>query len=355
MPKPKKWERLLQTCRAECRLALKLYADSTEPRSFESFIVHAHLAWLMFFHAHFEHQSIDYRYWENNRNRLQRRNGQILYWDLAKCVNEYWRLTPQSPVRKNLEYFIALRNHIEHRGTSLGHSEALLVSDRAQAMIRNLELELLDQFDPTQSLSSSLRFPILVGSLSIEGERTLDQLYDSLPQDLRQFSAQFENSLSDATILDQRYRFRLGVVLTSVRRGQDGRAVKFIDWDSLSNEDRTSLREAINPGFVVERDRHVPVANLQLHRPTSVTGQVKERIPFEFNMNHHSKAWSKNTIRPPLNDPLPTRTESRYCVYDLANATYLYTDAWIEKLVRECSTEEGFRSFIGIEPKIRCQ
>ena len=46
----------------EACLAVRLYNDPAERRSFEAFIVHMHLAWLYLLHAELTRDSIDYRY-----------------------------------------------------------------------------------------------------------------------------------------------------------------------------------------------------------------------------------------------------------------------------------------------------
>lgn len=47
----------------------------------------------------------------------------------------------------------------------------------------------------------------------------------------------------------------------------------------------------------------------------------------------------------------PERTVEQYCVYDERHNDYGYKDAYIHKLVRECSTEAGFRKLLGTGPK----
>ena len=54
--------------------------------------------------------------------------------------------------------------------------------------------------------------------------------------------------------------------------------------------------------------------------------------------------------RPPGGDSHPDRTRSEYCVYDSVHKDYLYTRAWVEKLVRELSDANRFREIVGPEP-----
>jgi hypothetical protein len=76
---------------AEACLAVRLYNDPSEPRSFEGFIVHMHLSWLYLLHAEFQRDGVDYRYRQkDNPRRFEKVNGEPKTWELAKCVVERW-------------------------------------------------------------------------------------------------------------------------------------------------------------------------------------------------------------------------------------------------------------------------
>jgi len=103
-----------------------------------------HLAWLYLLQAEFTKAGIDYRYREQDGRRFVRVDGEPKTWELAKCVRETWA-SENDPVRRNLEFFVGLRNKIEHR-----FQEAIgsAVAGHAQAMILNYEAELTDSFGP---------------------------------------------------------------------------------------------------------------------------------------------------------------------------------------------------------------
>ena len=44
-------------------------------------------------------------------------------------------------------------------------------------------------------------------------------------------------------------------------------------------------------------------------------------------------------------------TNDKYCVYDERHNDYGYTPAYVHKLIRECSTEQAFRTLLGAAPK----
>jgi hypothetical protein len=107
---------MVQASRDEAKLAVRLYNDPAETRSFEGFVVHMHLAWLYLLHGEFTRDGVDYRYRRRDNPRLlEKIDGEPRRWELAKCVLTRWEL--DDPVRRNIEFFIGLRNKIEHRYT----------------------------------------------------------------------------------------------------------------------------------------------------------------------------------------------------------------------------------------------
>jgi hypothetical protein len=52
---------MLDASTAEACLAVRLYNDPAETRSFEGFVVHMHLAWLYLLHAVLARDDVDFR------------------------------------------------------------------------------------------------------------------------------------------------------------------------------------------------------------------------------------------------------------------------------------------------------
>ena len=65
------------------------------------------------------------------------------------------------------------------------------------------------------------------------------------------------------------------------------------------------------------------------------------------------KAWHVTNCRPLGDSANPERTDERYCVYDEPHKDYLYTQAFIEKLVRESRDVESFERFFGYPPEAK--
>jgi hypothetical protein len=349
---PPRYMQMVEASRDEACLAVRLYNDPAEARSFEGFVVHMHLAWLYLLHAELDRDGIDFRYWRTHgkARRLERVDGEPKRWELATCVRHRWP-DEKEPVRANLGFFIGLRNKIEHRYAR--HQKALVaaVGGQAQALLLNYEEELTSQFGVGSSLATRLRFPVFIGSFTDEGERTLRRLRRQLPAPLRTFISEYAAGLDDSITQDPRYELRLRVLQELAPKDPDALAVQYTRYDDLTDEQREAVEAIGRKGYVVVRERKRPVVGHGLLKPTQAARAVQERIPFIFSTTHFTKAWKKFAVRPPVGDPYPEKTDEKYCIYDERHKDYGYTEAYVNKLVRECTTEAGFRELLGTAPQ----
>ena len=306
-----------------------------------------HTAWLYLLHAEFRRDGVDYHYRLPN-GRFERVDGEPKAWDLQKCAIERW--PDQGPERSNLELTIALRNKIVHR---YHEATAVAVSGYAQALLLNFEEELTAMFGPKMSLGEKLRFPIFVGEITALGESRTKEMQGRLPRDTRDFLANFASGLDPAIANDQRFEFRVTLVPTLGSRTGADRALTFIRESDLSDDEKSTLRELGKSGTVVVREQTRAVASADKLTPSQVVEQVGKRIPFVFHMGHFVRAWKKIECRPMPNADDPRRTDERYCVYDDPHKDYLYKQAFVDKIVREARSENGFKKFLGLSPKAK--
>lgn len=338
------WRIMLDGARDEALLAVDLYNQPRQPRRLEGFLVHMHLAWLYLLHAEFKRDRVDYHYRLPN-GRYDRVDGEPKTWDLLKCVSVRW--LDAGPVRKNLELSIALRNKVEHR-----YHEAITVatSGYAQALLLNFEEELTSAFGMDQSLGEQLRFPIFVGSITAVGQAKLQELRNTLPRDARDFLARFEADLDPAVTSDQRYEFRINLVPKLGPKSQAEAALTFVRESDLNEEERKALQDLGRGGAVIVREHTRPIASAGLYKPTRAAALIEERLPFRFGTHHVVRAWKNLGCRPGSRATHPERTDEKYCVYDEPHKDYLYTPAFVEKIVREVDTAEKFKAFTALDP-----
>jgi hypothetical protein len=353
MARPPSWKATLLAAREEAVLAVRLYNQATDARVFEGFVVHMHIAWLYLLHARFIRDSIDYRYRDpRNPRRFVKVDGEYKRWELARCVEERW---PDSndAVRKNLEFFIGLRNRIEHRHTRQDVNLALAVGGHAQALLLNFEEELTSGFGSDYSLATVLRFPIFIGTFTTEGTEALIKLRERLPANLKRFIAEFHHGLTDEVAADARFELRLRVVLEQVQRGGDTPAIQFTRWDDMTEEERELITKLGKRGRAIVREQKRAVVGHGLLRPHEAQQRVAATLPFRFTSNHFLRAWQIKGIRPPTGDAHPERTDEKYCLYDELSRSYGYTEAWVGWLIKHCATAQGFAMVTGRTPTLK--
>ena len=345
---------MVTASRDEACLAVEMYNRPGAPRSYETFVVHMHLAWLYLLQAIASRDGVEDRYIEmhGRRRRVVRVDGEPRRWELDRHVAERWP-DANHPVRANVRFFIALRNKIEHRYTRSQEALAIATGGHAHALLVNYEAELTGEFGAEASLGHVLRFPVFVGSFTEDGEALLRRMRASLPAPLRRFLAQYHGELDAQVRDDSRFEFRLRLTQVAVGRGGDALPMEFVRLAELGDEERAALEGSAGQGTVVIRDRIQPVANEGLLKATVAARQVQDRIPFTFN-NHHLKLGYLNTgVRPPSRDPHPEITNVDFCVWDALHRDYGYKPAFVNLLVRRCSTAEGFAEMTGRVPVMK--
>lgn len=323
---------IVQASKDEALFAVEVYNTTSARRSLEAFVVHMHLAWLYLLQAEFTRDSIDFRYWDRDHRHLSRVDGEPRTWELAECVRQRWPAI-NDPVRQNLEFFIGLRNRIEHR-----HQDAIgiAVAGHAQAMILNYETELVAAFGADEGLADRLRFPVFLTSLTSDGVAAIKKVRAQLPARATRYIDDFHEGLDEAVSSDPKFEFRVHLVPQLGPRTASDLAISFVPIQSLDAEAQQALERLGNAGFVATKVRHEPVQYLNWHRPTAVMRKVAEVVP-GFTVSSHTDAWRRHGVRPNAGAADPAATDPRYCVWDSAHGDYLYSEAWVEKLIAELS------------------
>lgn len=79
---------------------------------------------------------------------------------------------------------------------------------------------------------------------------------------------------------------------------------------------------------------------------------IAGRLPFAFSVTTHATVARNLEIRPPAGEPHRSLNED-YCRYDRTTRKFGYTRRWVNRVVDELSTVEGYRAATGREPQIR--
>ena len=352
MPKrfPKTVKDNIDKCRSAAIAAVSSYNRPGSRFRTAEYLVMITIAWTAIFHAIFyrRHRRPWYRMRTSGAGtgiRYMKIDGEPKHWDLAECLKQYYRdRTP--PERKNLEFLLGLRNKIEHR--HLPELDASLYGE-CQAALLNFERMLVDEFGRKYALTEQLAVALQFSqSIPAEKKRAAQVLASQNARTVKDYIQQFRGRLPSTVLNSTKYSFNVFLVPKVVNRNNVADvAVQFVHVDEASEEELSRL-EKLN---VLIREKHIPIANLDLFNPSQVVAKLEERLPFQINMATHTDAWKHFRVRPPSNDPQPKRTRPEYCIYDGVHRDYVYTQAWVEKLVRELSTEGGYENVVGRKPR----
>jgi hypothetical protein len=274
-------------------------------------------------------------------------NGEPKRWDLSECLKRYYGGNTL-PERKNLEFLLGLRNKIEHR--HLPELDASLYGE-CQACLLNLEELLVQEFGPkyalTEQLAVSLQFSQIIPSEKKKAARVLAM---ASAKTVKDYIEKFRGALASVVLNSMKYSFSVFLVpKVAGRKDAADASVDFVRVDEASPEELGRL-EKLN---VLIRERHIPIANLDLLKPSQVVQELETKLPYRVTLATHSKAWKHYGVRPPAGHADPERTRSEYCVYDKVHGDYLYTRAWVERLAEDLYKPDRFREVTGWEPRAK--
>ena len=323
-----KWQDAVEASRQEALQAVDLYDRPAASRSVGSFFLHMHRAWLELLRARFERDGH-----EDARK-----------WDLTRGIEERWE--PGDPVRKNLELTVTLRDRMQHRDED---AVAAATTGYVQAMLMNYEEELTSTFGAEHSLADELRFPVYIATFTPDGVDRMMRAQESLPKELAKV---LTDSREEAVASDQRFEFRLHLVPKQGPRPETDVSLTFLREEELSDEQRETLAGLDPTGMVIVRERHRPVSNVDKMKPGEAARKIEQSILFRFSLYYHFiLAWKRLAVRPDGGAKFPERTDERYCVYDAAHHDYLYTDAFVDLVIDQIRTPEGYEEFFGFPPQ----
>ena len=322
----------IEKCRSSALAAVDSYNRPGPRFRTAQFVILIIIAWTALFHAVYYRRRR--RPWFRRQSpgghgRYVRIDGEPKHWDLAECLKQFFG-DKQPAERKNLEFLIGLRNKIEHR--HLPDLDPALYGE-CQAALLNLESMLVDEFGQRYALMEQLAIALQFSQiLPDEKLKATRALASSGAKTVKDYVERFRGGLSGTVLNSMRYSFSVFLVPKVANRASSADvAVQFVRVDEASPQELDRL-EKIN---VLIREKHIPIANLGLFKPSEVVRQLQGRIPHAVNMAVHTSAWRHYRVRPQGSDPHPERTIPEYCLYDQTHEDYVYTQAWVDKLARD--------------------
>lgn len=349
MARPPAWRHTLDEARRQALVAIDFYNRPGDRRSFSDFIVHIHLAWQNLLHADRMQRKVEIFYRQPGGRRIFRRNpdGSKKTWDLSQCVKH--EFGDNDPIKANVEFFIGLRNHVEHR---FQDSVLIATASEAHACIINFEAELVRRFGAAETLGSELKFPVFVQSLSPSRYEEQRDLRRGLPATVSTFITDFQSGLTDDVRSDERFAYRLLLLPMKGPKTEADLALNFVRQDDLSEDELRALLGQQGSVIVAEKYREAVHSDEML--PKAAADAVMLRIPFTFGVNDFTivrKAWGIGPVKSGSKEQLPK--SDGYCVYSPAFKQFVYRPKLIDRIVEATSTAEGYENLVGRMPEMQ--
>lgn len=231
---------------------------------------------------------------------------------------------------------MGLRNRIEHHYVP---SIDPHVAGECQAMLLNFDDLMAGEFTDYYAIRESLAVPLQTSRVrSLRQAEALRKYQASEYDRIKDYIDTFRASLSRETYSDPRYSFRVYLVpKVGNHENSSDLALEFIKYDPDSKSDKEYV-EKLN--VVLIREKKVPVVNPGMFKPSAVARIVAEKIGKPFSVYNHTQAWKVYGVRLPGEDP--KGCDLRYCHFDEVHRDYVYTQAWVDRLVESLSDPDEY-------------
>jgi hypothetical protein len=323
-------------------LAVEIYNRPATAFRSAAYIVLMVVAWTALFHAIFLRKRMKpYYRKKGSTRRYERVDGDYKTWELSECVQQFYK--DQNPaLRKNLEFFIGLRNKIEHRFLPELDIE---IFGECQAMLMNFETLLAAEFGTKQALVGglpyALQFSKTLAPTQLVAMRGAAKQH---LQSVRKFVTSFKSSLSEDIQSDASYSFKVFLVpKVGVHAKSSDLAIEFVKYDPSKPEEMKQYDKVI----ALIKPKQVSIANLGCLRAGQVVKQVSNQLGRKFTLNSHMRCWKHFNTRPARGTSAPEACDNRYCYYDSAHQDYVYTPEWVNFLVEKLGDAPTYAMVVG--------
>jgi hypothetical protein len=308
-------------------LAVEVYNKPRTAFRSGAFITFMVIAWTRLFHAYFNSKGTKYFYKKNGK--FETVDGEPKCWELSTCIKKYKLLS--QPVEKNLDFFIKLRNKIEHRYIESREIDERIFGE-CQAFLFNYESILIDLFGANYAINESLVYSLQFSRLRTGSQQKANKsVLSKDTSEVSRFIDNYRKELPDDIYGSQEFSIKLIQIPKISNTSRADLAVEFVRWDELNEKDR----EAYQQIAVIIKDKRVIVdaVNVKGLKPSDVWARVNKNLESKIvTQNLHVTLYKLFNIRPSHGavDPFDTNTE--FCLYDETHNDYIYRDAWVDFL-----------------------
>jgi hypothetical protein len=347
---PRQAKRALEKARDSGILAVEVYNKPAVKFKSGGYITLMVIAWIALFHAIFFKRKLK-PFYRKESGRFVKIEGDYKYWELDECLNQYFKTDTGNPVRKNLDFFIPLRNKIEHR--SMPELDASIFGE-CQAMLLNFDEMLEKEFGAKYCLRECLSFALQLFPSSANLVEAVKHRPDTAQ--VVEFIQQFRSTISPEITASGKYSFKAFLIQVANHKTETALPIQFIHYDKLSEDEKKHVSQF---GAMV-KFKEVPVSNLDTMRAGDIVKKVQAALGNpkveragksvdKFNLTIHTRCWRRYKVRPPSGSSTPQETNWKFCVYDKRHNDYGYTQAWVEFLIEKLEDPAELEAVCNVE------
>lgn len=338
---PRAVRECLQKARDSALLAVEVYNKPAVSFKSSAYITLMVIAWTALFHAVFFKRKSK-PYYRKPSGRFVRVDGEPKHWDLDECLRQYYESDTGNAVRKNLEFFIPLRNKIEHR--NLPELDPSIFGE-CQAMLLNFDECVEQEFGAKWCIRQCLSFALQMYPTSENLAQAVGR--NRAVRSAAEFVRQYRSTLDPGVYASGKYAFKAFLIQVANHPSQDALAIQFRNYDKLTEQEKTEIDRLV----VAVKYKQSSIANADTIR----VGEVCKRVQAAFgnpkvmrgskqidkyNQGWHTKCWIRFGVRPSSGSTHPDHTDARYCIYDPRHNDYSYTDAWVNLLIEKLKDDK---------------
>jgi hypothetical protein len=335
------WEAQLQHARESCLAALRVWNDPLGRFRTGAFSLLFVTAWNSLAIAVVQRAKGEWRKVNGDGTVRIAKSGAEQTRETGDLVSEAFAGTEHSGLRENVQFWIDLRNCVAHRRLP---ALDISVIPYAQAGLLNIEGILSDDFGSEYGLSEHLIVPLQLSGFRDPGVlASRKKLQGALPIDVQAVLSKAETARPEL-VADESFMMRVAFVPVVPASGRNPDAVSyFVRPGSVPTE----LADALEQYVVLPKISMGSRPNLAA---VQVIAEVERRTGFRLQSQLHCNAARHFGARPPSGEDDRT-VELKFAEYITSFKRYLYTQAWIDHLVAELSSTEGFQTATGKEPR----
>lgn len=327
-----KTKNILESSIDSSLLAVEIYNKPRTTFKVENYISLMIMAWTRLLHAHFNN-TIGDKYYYKKKNRFILVDGERKAWELNECIKKYNELTDAE--EKNLRFFIGLRNKIEHRNIEKETLEMLIFGE-CQSLLYNYENTLVKLFGEEYAISENLAFSLQFSRVVTKEQKQAQRnLMSNEVQNLIEYINKYRSELSEDVFNSQEYSVKLIAIPKVASASRNDTSVEFLKWETLTPDEQEEVKKLTT--IIKDKVIRVEGTNMGRYRPSIVVDKVKANGISNFTIASNTLLWHLFDIRPLKDAEDPFDTNPRYCYYDQAHDDYLYTDNWINFIVKVVS------------------